>query len=438
MLDTKNYIKRVAIAAKVNRTAGVVAGVQISNGSQLAPGEIVVTDLAGRVVDSTTVLPLNRILIKQGRGGKTPSMNIIEVNKETTNSYVGLTPVAAVEQIDYIGYNGTAGTVEASGGTAKNFVVKVTPLPNTMMFGLVPFHVKNTQFAAGSANTSVQNAEGLVKSLIVNFRPEREILRAPRFEIVASDTTLVFGTTLASASFVKYSNQVTVTAGADLAGLTIAAGSYIRIGGVGAVTGGVYKVKTGVVLATGATGTITLEWIYQGETATILVAGLTRAASLAGSVGIKITGQPFRYDVNRWRQYDKMRFETSLVIGFTTTPVTKSFIPSEGRGTWEQVMNDEYISWGDQGQINPQQLPFLPREQDAVQGVPYSTVHLTWANPVNSSFAANNALIGETIIYLDKTGGSLNAQTQITGATSLLAVLDAFFTGKFPAQTTNV
>jgi hypothetical protein len=441
MLDTKNYIKRVAIAAKVNRTAGVVAGVQISNGSQLAFGEIVVTDLAGRVVNSTTVAGLNRIFIKQGRGGKTPSMNIIEVNKETTNSYVGLTPVPAVEQIDYIGYNGTAGTVEASGGTVKNFIVKVTPLPNTMMYGLVPFHVKNTQFSAAAANTSILNAEGLVKSLISNFAPERQIGRSPRFELVANSTSVVFGTTLASASFVKYSNQVSVTAGADLAGLTILAGSYIRIGGTTAVTGGVYKVKTGVVLTTGASGTITLDWIYQGETATILVAGLTSitAASIAtANVGVKLTGQPFAYDVNRWRQYDKMRFETSLVFAFTTTTVTKAQVPSEGRGTWEQVMNDEYISWGDQGQINPMTLPFNPREQDAVKGVPYSTVHLTWANPVNSNFGANNSLIGESIIYLDKTGGSLNAQTQITGATSLMEVLDAFFLGKFAAQAGNV
>jgi hypothetical protein len=229
MLDTKNYIKRVAISAKVNRTAGVAAGVQISNGSQLAFGEIVVTDLAGRVVNSTTVAGLNRIFIKQGRGGKTPSMNIIEVNKETTNSYVGLTPVDAVEQIDYIGYNGTSGTVEASGGTVKNFIVKVTPLPNTMMYGLVPFHVKNTQFSAAAANTSILNAEGLVKSLISNFAPERQIGRSPRFELVASDTTAAFGANvLATVSFTKYSNQVTVTAGS--AGATLTAGHYLRLG----------------------------------------------------------------------------------------------------------------------------------------------------------------------------------------------------------------
>jgi hypothetical protein len=244
----------------------------------------------------------------------------------------------------------------------------------------------------------------------------------------------------------RFTGSGTITVGtAGSAGATLTAGHYLRLGTATNTSAPLYKIKTGVVLLANASGTITLDWIFQGETQTITVVitpagsvNLSTVASLAGNVGVKITGQPFAYDVNRWRQYDKMRFETSLVFAFTTTNVTKSVVPSEGRGTWEQVMNDEYISWGDQGQINPQQLPFLPREQDAVQGGPYSTVHLTWANPVNSNFGANNSLIGESIIYLDKTGGSLNAQTQITGTTSLMVVLDAFFSGKFAAQAGNV
>jgi len=85
------------------------------------------------------------------------------------------------------------------------------------------------------------------------------------------------------------------------------------------------------------------------------------------------------------------------------------------------------------------QLPYLPREQDAVQGNAYSVLNIGWQNSVEDTLAATGRLKGNVVLYLDKTSGSFG--TNITGAvTSLVTVLDAFVTQRagFTAQIGNL
>ena len=50
-----------------------------------------------------------------------------------------------------------------------------------------------------------------------------------------------------------------------------------------------------------------------------------------------------KYDVNRWRQYDKVRFNT-LLEGFGSDTPVDTTAALDGTGVYEQVANDEYIS----------------------------------------------------------------------------------------------
>jgi len=439
MLDSKNYIKLVSIAKNISRSAGATAGT-VATPSILADGEMVVTDAAGRILNSTTVLGQTKIRIVQARGIKTPPLKIFDLDLNSINLYSGDAFAAAVDQVTYIGYNGTSGTVEATGSTAeKRFITKTTPLPNSMTFGAVPFNLKDSLFVSPVSTSSLLNAEGILKNLIISFRPNREIDFNPKFELVGSDTFVAYGAnTITSMRFTKYSKQVTVVQGST--GLAIAAGSYIRISGtVGATTAPIYKVKTGAVIGASTTAAIELEWAFQGTTGVVLVANLTNKAAVAGDVGVKISGVPMRYDVNRWRQYDRMRFTISLVNGYTTTAVTNGVGAFDGNGTWQQTMNDEYIYWGDAGQINPMQIPFLPREQDAEINNNYSVLNIGWMNSVEDTMVATGKLKGNIILYLNKTSGTFG--TNITGAvTSLVTVLDAFVAQRagFTAQIGNL
>lgn len=438
MLDSKNFIKLVSIAKNISRSAGATAGT-VATASVLADGEMVVTDLAGRILNTTTVLGQTKVRIVQGRGVKTPPLKAFDLDLNSINLYSGEAYEAARDQVTYIGYNGTSGTVESTGSTAeKKFITKITPNPNSMTFGAIPFNLKDSLFSSPVSSTSLQNAEGILKNLILSFIPNRDIDFNPKFELVGSDTfTAYAANTITSMRFTKYSKQVTVVQGST--GLAITAGSYIRIGGTTATTAAIYKVKTGIALSANSTGTIELEWAYQGDSATVLAAGLTNKSAVTGDVGVKISGVPFRYDVVRWRQYDRMRFNVQLVNGFTTTTVTYATAPFDGNGTWQQTMNDEYIYWGDAGQINPMQLPYLPREQDAEINNNYSVLNVGWTNSVENTMVATGRLKGNIILYLNKTSGSFG--TNITGAaTSLVSVLDAFVTQRagFTAQAGNL
>lgn len=440
MLDSKNNIKKVFIAKNIARSAGATAGV-VAKPSVLADGEIVITDVAGRILNATTVLGQSVIQVRQGRGVKTPPIKIAEINYSGLTSYTGAAFSPAVEQVSYIGYNGTALDFEATSATEKRFITKVTPLPNSMTFGAVPFNVKDSLFVSAPSTTNINNAIGVLKNLIISFIPNRDIDFKPKFELVASDTFVAYGAnTVTSMTFTKYSKQVTVVQGSTGSAL-LTAGSFIRLSGtVGATTAPVYKIATGTALSANSTETITLDWAYQGESATILVADLTNKPTLAASAGVKVSGVQFRYDVNRWRQYDKMRFSLALVNGYTTTAVTKAVGAEEGTGTWQQTQNDEYIGWGDEGQINPMQLPFLPREQDAEVNNNYSILNLGFLNRVEDTMVATGRLKGNVILYLNKTSGSFNGNSTTGSIRNAVAVLDAWAAqnSAFSAQIGNL
>lgn len=426
MLDSKNFIKQVGIAKNIARSSSAAAGA-VAIPSILADGEVVVTDINGTILNSGSgangVIGKTKVQIRQARGIKTPPLKIIELSLAGITSYQGAVTSAAVDQVTYIGYDGATGDFEATSSNEKRFIVKITPTPNSMVFGLIPFNLKDTLFVSAASTTKTENAIGMTKALIQNFSNHREIDFNPKFELVASDAGSAL-TNITNVRFTKYSKSVTVTA---TGAASITAGSYIKVNdGSAATRRPVYRVATGNSIGGAGTFTIILEWAFQGES--INPTGNTGiAAGALTTVGVKISGRPMRYDVVRWRQYDRMRFNVDLANGFTTTTVSNLTPPFDGVGTWQQAMNDEYISWGDEGQINPMQLPYLPREQDVVQGSAYSVLNIGWQNSVEDTLAATGRLKGNVVLYLDKTSGTFS--NGITGAaTSLVNVLDAFVT----------
>jgi hypothetical protein len=172
--------------------------------------------------------------------------------------------------------------------------------------------------------------------------------------------------------------------------------------------------------------TATLDFPYQGATETIDDTNLRQiTVANLGNYGIKLTGIRQKYDVVHWRQYDKVRFAAAVVQG-GVTPVTYAQIATEGNGVYEKVANDEYISWGDEGQYNPMQLPPLTREQDAVRNTPYSLIVLNWLSEIKGPIAGFGSLPGQVLIYLDKSVGEFPAANNVTAVTGVKTVLDAW------------
>jgi hypothetical protein len=418
-LDSKNNIKSVFIVPDL---AAVTSGTITPGSTGATSGSVVIANMSNEVLTTGTVGTYSKIKIIKDRGANLPLQQVV-LNLNDIIAYTGTAGVAAREQVDYIGFNGTTGDIQV---LANNFyLIKLEHVPNQFAYGKRPANYKYgtyqspaglTQNAAGQLNV----ANGLVNSLVTNFRPNRSTDWRVKSELVNSGAGTGITGAPTSFSFTRYSKVVTYL-GADPG--NVVAGDYLRVNGT---TPGdpVYKVAS----ITPATNTIILDTVYQGDTATILNAAMevVTVATLGADWGIKITGIKQKYDVNRWRQYDKVRFNT-FIEGFpnTATPtVVTSTAALDGVAVYEQVANDEYISWGDEGQVFVDQVPPQFREQDAVVGTQYNPVVLGWVNHLPSLIGAGENK-GQAILYI---AGSATLTNQ---GLALVDILDVWLTGKF-------
>ena len=385
-------------------------------------GWVGITNMSNIVLDATEVVKYDKIKIIKDRGADNPLQQVVISLSQlaNTSAYSG---AIASEQVSYVGYNGTSGTID---NTPNNFfLIKLEHTPNAFLYGKRPASYKYGTYQSGGSATALSNATGLINSLVANFRANRTTDWRVKSELVISDTTVTLGTNvIATMSFTRYSKAVTVVAGS--AGGTIATGNYIRIGAASDLTAPVYKVASGVTLTAAATGTLLLETVYQGETATITVGAATGVTKItttpAANIGIKITGIKQKYDVNRWRQYDKVRFNTFLE-GFDTSVVTTT-AAFDGVAVYEQVANDEYISWGDEGQVFVDQVPPLFREQDAKIGQQYQPAVISWLDRLPSLIGAGENK-GQAIVYF---AGGTGTSTYDPAAGSANPLQAAFIT----------
>jgi hypothetical protein len=410
-LDSKNNIKSVFIVPDLAVTA---AGTKVTPGS-IGKGKIVVTNVSNEVLDSSTtnftVTDYPTIKIVKDRGANLP-LQQLRLNIADVIAYSSLCHQAATEQVSFIGYNGTSGSITVIN---NNFYeIKLEHVPNAFAYGKRPANYKYGTYQSDSSATQAEIANGLQASLVQNFIPNRTIDWRVISEIISNAASAAITGTVTNFGVTRYSKTVTLNGTVT----NVVAGDFIRLGGT-TTSAPVYKVAS-----VNSPNTIVLEVAYQGTTGTIGVANvqvISAASAATATFGIKITGIKQKYDVNRWRQYDKVRFNVFLIdFGSTGTSTTAAF---DGVGVYEQAANDEYISWGDEGQIFVDQTPPLFREQDAVEGTAYNVAILGWLNRLPSLIGAGENK-GSAIFYIED---SCSTQGE-----ELLTVLDSWVTNSYP------
>ena len=411
-LDSKNNIKSVFIVPDI---AASTAGVKVTPGS-LTTGAVVVTDVSNTILDTSTVTAQTTIKIVKDRGANLP-LQQVRLNIADIIAYSGACYQDATEQISYIGYNGTTGSITLNNNSF--YEIKLEHVPNAFAYGKRPANYKYGTYQSDASATQQEIANGITASLVQNFKPNRTIDWRVYAEVVTSATRTAAGSA-GTLTFTKWSK--TVVASATTATDALAVGDYISI--ATATTNGVYKI-TAIDIAT---GNLTLSIAYNGNTISGVVStgniAVTAAnANSATRWGIKITGIKQKYDVNRWRQYDKVRFNPFINEPFAGTLVTTT-AAFDGVGVYEQAANDEYISWGDEGQIFVDQVPPLFREQDAVVGGEYNIAILGWLNKLPSLIGAGENK-GSAIMYIE--------DTCATQGEELLLVLDEWVNNFYPS-----
>jgi hypothetical protein len=430
-LDSKNNIKSVFIVP-ANATV-VAAGTKVTPGS-LALNSVVLTNMSNEVLATTntgTVALLDpalfdKIKIIKDRGINNPLQQVVLKRGEI----VSATSVAgrlASEQVSFIGSNGTTGSI--AGLTVNTFYeVKLEHVPNSFAYGKRPANYKYGTWKSGTTTpTQADVANGIVASLVQNFIPNRTIDWRVFSEVTNSGArTAATATAAVTLTFTKYSRFV--TASAATASTNVVAGDYVAIDAT--VSTGVYKVAS-----KDGSGNLILDIPYNGETTTIVAITnnirIVATTANAANFGIKITGIKQKYDVNRWRQYDKVRFNPFINEAFNTTAIatTAAF---DGIAVYEQVANDEYISWGDEGQIFVDQVPPQFREQDAVVGQQYQPAVIGWVDRLPSLIGAGENK-GQAIMYFAGGTGTSNYTPAAGNQASIITTFNLWSNVDLPA-----
>jgi hypothetical protein len=423
-LDSKNNIKSVFIIPDQATTSVT----KMFPGS--APGAVTVCNMSNDVLNTTALDPLNvtnfdKIKIIKDRGEYLPLQQVV-LTLPSIATYSGTAGEPATEQVSYIGNNGSTGSISSIGPITDNFfIIKLEHTPNSFIYGKRPASYKYGTYQSNSSDTATTVCENLVKSLIQNFRANRTTDWRVRSEVVCGAVSTPTAPSFTSIALTKYSKSAIVT------GTAPAVGDVIRIADAGVLT---VDTQTAVYVITSVNGSrVTFNYAYQGPTGSTAAADCDDITALYGGAdaGIKITGIKQKYDVNRWRQYDKVRFNV-LLEGFGVSTAVDTTGAFDGVAVYEQVANDEYISWGDEGQIFVDQVPPLFREQDAVIGEQYIPLTLGWLDRLPSLIGAGENK-GQAILYFEDvtTGGNQGFD--------LIEVLDAWVATKgFAGATFNV
>jgi hypothetical protein len=384
-LDSKNNIKSVFIVPDLVDTP-LVAGTKVIPGS-LGAGYVAVCDVSNFILNNTGVQGVETIKIIKDRGVNLPLQQVV-LKLSDVKTYNGVIGQASTEQVSYIGYNGSSGSISVI--NSNFYEIKLEHVPNAFAYGKRPANYKYGTYQSDATATQAEIANGLQASLVQNFVPNRTIDWRVLSEIISNATSAAITGAVANFGVTRYSKTVTL----DGSVTNVVAGDFIRLGGTTTSTP-VYKVAS-----VNSPNTIVLEVAYQGTSGSIAVANvevISAATAATAAFGIKITGIKQKYDVNRWRQYDKVRFNVFLInFGTTGSSTTAAY---DGIGVYEQAANDEYISWGDEGQIFVDQVPPQFREQDAVVGTQYNPAVLSWVNKLPSLIGAGENK-GSAIFYI--------------------------------------
>lgn len=260
--------------------------------------------------------------------GTTEGARLIgDIFKDQVVKYVKADTSPAVKQKQFIGYNGTAGTLNVSGITAGDFwtvgIVETTPGHNTL---------PKTTFTveAGAGDTSYTLLRQIVNENVKRLLADAE---------VAVDIDIITNGTAGDIAHTGGTLNLTVTYGSAVATFDqssnisgIATGDYIRIAGA------TYIVSN----LTGAT--LTLDRVYNGASATLVVdhASSTQVVKKLTSIseyGLSITAQVAG---DTFRLYRDDELATATITHVDTAPAVAAF---EGVGLGTQAVAAEKFSF---------------------------------------------------------------------------------------------
>ena len=307
----------------------------------LADGEVRLYTPEGVLIDSGNVAANMTFTVVMGGPNGKPKFVSEPINGAIVN-YVAKGGAAGAEQLDYIGFNGTSGSIDEIDNNLYMVSAYVEDYLTSSHDGR---YIKHFQFKSKTTGAiQPEIALGLAKSGQENWSREAKNVNGDSFmgfKAICDDAIVAEANTI---DIVKGSN--TILAGGAL---TAVVNDFIRIGNAAsALTDSVYKVVSisGLVYTLDRKVEETTRLAAPTTDVSIITAALGAAADwgVAVNANVKdhVTGKEF---------YKKNRFTLILGEDFGSTTITKDTLASRGIGVIEDVRDHEWFSAGNEGEI---------------------------------------------------------------------------------------
>ncbi len=338
----QNHVQQVFVGGTASSTA---AGLTLAGANT---GEICILNPEGTIMSESDAGSATSFRVGLNRGTE-PNVISDTIGVTKVSNYKLKAYAAATQQLDYIGYNGTAGSIEVNNNALYYVRLYLEDLFNRSSSD--GRRVKFGAYKSTAAATQEAIAFGITDSLIRNFQREAE--DQIKFERICDEAGVALGTGVGALTFTKGSKFVTAATAIENdsgAGTALVVGDYLRAGT--AVTSPIYKITA---IDTTAGGFVTLDIPYQGDDLTgadTAFEQVEAAAAAAAEWGLKLTGLPLDYKLGKIK-YKVSRFETQVDSseGFISTPITKAAAASPGTGTLEIVQELEWFTQGHEGEF---------------------------------------------------------------------------------------
>lgn len=423
-----NNVQQIIVGGTADKTAsGSLADANA--------GEIVVVNAhGGAILTEATAADATHFQVGVRTSDRDVDIISDVIEKSKVKSANAKLYAAATEQITYIGYDGTTGSIPENDN--ELYYVRLYMEDLFARGSGDGKRVKQGVYRAGTSTTQELIAREVTKSLIRNFSREAE--RQVKFERVCNDAasnTELGGLTAATGNLtVTYGSKYVSAATDATGGGDISVGDWIRIGtsATEALTDPIYE----VVAIDAANDILTLDVPYQGDSGVIdddfahLVANADAASA---DWGLKLSGLAADFSKGKIK-YKKVRWETQVdtTEGFGDgVNINNAQAATAGTGTVEIIGELEWFNVGNQGEFFRMGEPniFDPTllTDTSVAGGGYDMIDITFVNDEVVGFQPNVspkhlvlAIPATTPAYADGSGGGANTADDITDVLEVL------------------
>lgn len=345
-----NYVNRV-IVGKSNGAA--------NTGSTLATltrGDILVLDEGMNVLSNGAAKQPFYVAVGTGYA-ESPFILSAKIDPNFARTTIKDTRAAA-DQVSYVGFNGTSGTI-------------ATPAAGDVAEVVIAFKDR-LRLIANRQTRLVLNAiaEGTDVYQVANDLAKQAKMSSPfsdpygvKVEVVSDGTDLASDNNI---TVVKGSTKITFATAAEYnTGTPFAVGDYIAIDDV------LYKITAIDSLV------VTLDRAFTGDSGTVLAANVDHVATPA-NFGLKISGVSAPYNNPEIDVYEKVVFEVGCndIVGDATTIISTPVKADLGQGVYEQVKKMEFDAQGYLGNTNLRLWPIPSFDFHAVSGIAYDVMHI--------------------------------------------------------------